>query len=455
MSERTASGEGASLSQVQTERERGARVAELERAMTRMTETLGKCARILAPPLVVVASLLLFLRTTASPLGAVGAPGQRPSLATGSFTPTDWAYLPVIFGGRGPAITLTQYVGGLENPTHVTHADDGSRRLFITEKAGQIQVIKNGALLATPLLSITNRVGSSGSEQGLLSVAFPPGYESKGYFYVDYTDTDGNTVVSRFHLTADPDVADSGSEEVVFTQTQPYVNHNGGQLAFGPDGYLYIGMGDGGGAGDPEEHAQDPASLLGKLLRIDVESGATPYGIPPSNPFTQTAGHRAEIWALGLRNPWRFSFDRGTGDLYIGDVGQAQYEEVDFQPASSSGGENYGWNLMEGAHCYPSGPCDQTGLVLPVAEYDHSVGCSVTGGMVYRGSESPSLEGIYFYGDYCSGRIWGLFGDGGRWRQILLLDTNLTITSFGEDEAGNLYVTDFWGGAIYRISALP
>ena len=414
-----------------------------------------KIAEAVGIALVGLVLVLILLQGVGSPLSGVSAQGQAVLAVTEAFTPTDWVYLPVISGGRGPAITLTEQVGGLENPTHVTHAGDGSGRLFVTEKVGRVRVVREGTLLATTFLSITDRVRSTGSEQGLLSVAFPPDYESKGYFYVDYTDTDGDTVVARYHVTADPDVADPSSEEIVLTQTQPFGNHNGGQLAFGPDGYLYIGMGDGGGGGDPQGNAQDPTTLLGKLLRIDVESGATPYGIPPSNPYTETADFEDEIWALGLRNPWRFSFDRATGDLYIGDVGQAEYEEIDFQPASSDGGENYGWNIMEGAHCYPSGPCDQTGLVLPVAEYEHSLGCSVTGGMVYRGSDSPSLEGIYFYGDYCSGRIWGLLRDGGRWHEKLLLDTNLTITSFGEDEAGNVYVADFWGGVIYRLSGAP
>jgi glucose/arabinose dehydrogenase len=409
----------------------------------------------LALPLVIVLLLFLLLQAVPGSFSTVGAQGQGASPSGGTFTPTDWVHLPVVFGGGGPAITLTEQVDGLETPTHVTHAGDGSGRLFVTEKAGRIRVVRGGTLLATPFLSITGRVRSAGGEQGLLSVAFPPGYEGKGYFYVDYTDTDGDTVVARYHLTGDPDLANPDSEEIILTQTQPFGNHNGGQLAFGPDGYLYIGMGDGGGGGDPQGNAQDPTSLLGKLLRIDVESGATPYSIPPSNPYTETAGYEDEIWALGLRNPWRFSFDRLTGDLYIGDVGQNDYEEIDFQPASSAGGENYGWNIMEGMRCYSSATCDQTGLTLPVVAYDHSVGCSVTGGIVYRGRGNPSMEGIYFYGDYCSGRIWGLFREGGAWRESLLADTDVTITSFGEDEAGNLYVADFWGGVIYQVTEAP
>ncbi len=375
-----------------------------------------------------------------------------------------------------PSVALTPVVEGLTQPLHVTHAGDGSGRLFVVEKAGTIRVVDNGTLAPTPFLSITDRVGSSGSEQGLLSVAFPPDYGSKGYFYVDYTDVDGDTVVSRFHLD-NPDVADPSSEQVILTVEQPYANHNGGQLAFGPEGYLYIGLGDGGSGGDPQGHGQNPATLLGNILRIDVEphtvsfsvthrvycplaispaqgGNGLAYRIPPTNPFTQTADYRDEIWAWGLRNPWRFSFDRDTSDLYIGDVGQGAYEEIDYQPAASTGGENYGWAIMEGTHCYPSAPCDATGLTLPVAEYGHDQGCSVTGGVVYRGPD-PDLQGFYFYGDYCSGRIWGRVKENGTWSTQMLANTGQAITSFGEDEAGNVYVTDFWGGAVYQLVEAP
>jgi len=305
-------------------------------------------------------------------------------------------------------------------------------------------------LLSTAFLDITERVGCCG-ERGLLSVAFPPGYVDKGHFYVNYTDKSGRTVVARYHTTADPNVANPDGEEVVLTIAQPYSNHNGGQLAFGPDGYLYIGMGGGGAAGDPQNHAQNPDSLLGKMLRIDVESGALPYAVPRTKPYMQTAGYRAEIWALGLRNPWRFSFDRQTGDLCIGDVGQARWEEIDFQLASSSGGENCGWRIMEGAHCYGSTTCSQTGLALPVAEYDHAQGCSVTGGVVYRGLSYPRMQYVYLYGDYCSGRLWGLRGNGSRRESTVLADTAYQITGFGEDEAGNVYLLDYDGG-LYLVA---
>jgi glucose/arabinose dehydrogenase len=282
-------------------------------------------------------------------------------------------------------------------------------------------------------------------------VVFPKDYAKKRHFYVNYTDRKGDTVVARYRLTPDADQADPKSEEVILFIEQPFANHNGGQLAFGPDGYLYIGMGDGGAVGDPFNNGQKPGALLGKLLRIDVESGVKPYSIPPRNPFIGKKEFRSEIWAFGLRNPWRFSFDRKTGDLYIADVGQNKYEEIDFQPASSAGGENYGWNIMEGTHCYRSGNCDTAGLMMPAAEYDHSKGCSITGGMVYRGKEFPGLQGIYFYSDYCSGRIWGLGKSNDAWQNRELLKSGAAVSTFGEDEQGNLYVADYSAGVLYKI----
>ena len=349
-----------------------------------------------------------------------------------------------------PQVSLILEATGLNQPVHITHAGDGSDRLFLVEQDGRIWILTNGVLLNEPFLDISGRVSCCG-ERGLLSVAFPPDYANQGYFYVNYTDSLGNTVVSRLHVTANSDVADPNSEEIVLTVNQPHSNHNGGQLAFGPDGYLYIGMGDGGSAGDPDDHGQNPNSLLGKILRIDVESGVIPYDIPPSNPFIPSPSFLDEIWALGLRNPWRFSFDRETGDLYIGDVGQDSFEEIDVQLASSMGGENYGWRIMEGAHCFDPNPCDQTGLVLPVIEYDQSQGCSITGGHVYRGQNYPRMQGIYFYADYCTGVIWGLIHDGVAWQNSLLFDSPYFISSFGENEAGDLYVADHDNGDIYQI----
>ena len=245
-------------------------------------------------------------------------------------------------------------------------------------------------------------------------------------------------------------MADPGSETVLLHIAQPFSNHNGGQLRFGPDGYLYIGMGDGGSGGDPQNNGQNRGTLLGKLLRVDVDSNPVQVSIPPDNPFVNTSGARAEIWALGLRNPWRFTFDRATGDLWIGDVGQNTYEEIDFQPASSRGGENYGWNVMEGLHCFRAG-CSAVGLSLPVAEYSHADGCSVTGGFVYRGRVSPGLRGTYIYGDYCSGRIWGLERQGSEWVQRPLLSSGFSISTFGEDEAGEVYIANAGNGTIHRI----
>jgi glucose/arabinose dehydrogenase len=335
----------------------------------------------------------------------------------------------------------------------MTNAGDGSGRLFVAEQGGTVRIIRNGALEAVPFLDISGIV-TAGGEQGLLGLAFPPGFSAKRYFYVHYTNrlNVGDTVIARYRLSADPNLADPASGQQILTATQPFGNHNGGQLSFGPDGFLYIGLGDGGSGGDPLGNGQSLTTLLGKILRIDSESGAIPYLIPSGNPFL--GGRVSEIWAYGLRNPWRFSFDRKTGDLYIGDVGQGQFEEVDFQPASSSGGENYGWNIMEGAHCFNAPTCTQTGLVLPVQEYPHADGdCSVTGGYVYRGALFPELRGVYLYGDFCTGRIWGLRRFGGSWVNRLLLDTALNISTFGEDEAGELYLADYASGTIYTIGA--
>lgn len=339
----------------------------------------------------------------------------------------------------------------VDQPTALTHAGDGSGRLFILEKRGSIRIIQAGALIDEAFLDITDRVGSSGSEQGLLGIAFHPNYEANGYFYLDYTNHDGDTVIARYSATADSNQADSESETVLLRQDQPASNHNGGQLAFGPDGYLYIAFGDGGLANDAFGNGQNGQSWLAKILRIDVDGG-DPYGIPPDNPFVENDDFVDEIWAYGLRNPWRFSFDRATGDLYIGDVGQGTYEEIDFQPADSEGGENYGWPIMEGMHCFRSDSCEQKGLTLPVVEYDHSSGCSVTGGYVYRGEDFPSLDGVYFFGDYCSGLIWGLTADDGGWHVAQFLDAEIQLSSFGEDESGELYATDL-GGAVYQIVA--
>ncbi|MGZ8450005.1 MAG: PQQ-dependent sugar dehydrogenase [Candidatus Deferrimicrobiaceae bacterium] len=373
-------------------------------------------------------------------------------------SPTTSATIPVPAPTSWPQVSLSRAAGGFVLPVHVTHAGDGSGRIFVVEQAGRIRILDNGVVLSTSFLDLASMNPPrlvAGGEQGLLSVAFPPGFAAKRYFYVNYTRApDGATVVARYRVSAgDANAADPATEEVVLIIPQPFPNHNGGQLAFGPDGYLYIGMGDGGSGGDPQNNGQTPGTFLGKLLRIDVESGVQPYKVPPDNPFLLSAGFLPEIWSLGLRNPWRFSFDRLTGDLYIADVGQGAFEEIDVQPAGSTGGQNYGWNIMEGDSCYPPGTvgCNSTGLALPVFVYDHSLGCSVTGGHVYRGSALPSLQGVYLFGDFCSGRIWGIRKNGAAWDNALRADTELTITTFGDDEAGNVYVANFASGELLKI----
>jgi glucose/arabinose dehydrogenase len=359
-----------------------------------------------------------------------------------------------------PAISLEPVLGGFELPVFVTHAGEeasGASRLFTVEKAGRILLVENSVVQPTPFLDITDRVGSQRNEQGLLSVAFPPDFATSGLFYVDYTDRRGDTVVARYGLMAgDPGQADPSSEQIILQIEQPAANHNGGQVKFGPDGYLYIGTGDGGQAGDPWGNAQNPNELLGKILRIDV-TGADTYEVPSDNPSLDQPGARPEIWATGLRNPWRFSFDRATDDLYIADVGQNLFEEVHFQPAASPGGENYGWDVMEGNQCFePPSSCDSDGLAPPVAEYDHGQGCSITGGYVYRGTRFPQMEGVYFFGDFCSGNIWGLRrGAPGNWEMALLLDTDINISSFGEDIDGEIYVVSYSDGNIYHLTASP
>jgi glucose/arabinose dehydrogenase len=330
-------------------------------------------------------------------------------------------------------------IASLQRPVDLQ--TDGSGRLFVIEKVGRIRSIENDQLLETPFLDITDRVGSNGNEQGLLGFAFHPQYRENGRFFVNYTDTRGDTVIARFEVSSDPSTADPNSEVPLFGYDQPFPNHNGGAMVFGSDGYLYIGIGDGGAAGDPLGNAQNTGTMLGKILRLDVDS-AEPVAVPADNPFGN------EVWAYGLRNPWRMSFDRLTGDLYIGDVGQGEWEEIDFLTAGSPGGANFGWDHREGSHDYEGGGPE--GMIDPVAEYSHPEGgCSVTGGYVYRGS-MPEWNGIYLYGDYCTGMIWGLIQIEGGWQTQLLFDVDVTITSFGQDEAGEIYLISDNGG-IFRL----
>lgn len=354
-------------------------------------------------------------------------------------------------------VELRLITGGLDTPVGLAHAGDGSGRLFVVEKVGRIRVVQDGALVAAPFLDIVDRVGSSQNEQGLLGLAFHPKYAENGFFFVNYTDRQGDTVVSRFSVSGDAARAEPDSEAVLLRIDQPAGNHNGGHLAFGPDGRLYVGTGDGGGAGDRYGNGQNGQTLLGAMLRLGVDGGS-PYTVPADNPFVGDPNVRDEIWALGLRNPWRYSFDRLTGDLYIADVGQNQYEEINVQRAGTPGGQNYGWPIMEGLHCFPEDrSCERAGLTVPVWEYDHGQGCSVTGGYVYRGEEFPILQGLYLVGDYCSGRIWGLASRGGTgadgWVAALLAQADVRLSSFGEDERGELYLVDMARGELFKIAA--
>lgn len=345
--------------------------------------------------------------------------------------------------------------GQLFKPVYLTHAFD--ERLFILEQIGTIHIFDDGMLLPDPFLDIQERVNSNANEQGLLGLAFHPDYLENGRFFVNYTNIVGSTVIAQFNrLEANPNLADPNSEQILLTIEQPYPNHNGGQIKFGPDGYLYIGMGDGGSAGDPDNNGQNFATLLGNLLRIDVDAqeNGTLYGIPPTNPFINDGAVQDEIWATGLRNPWRFSFDRLTGDLFITDVGQNAWEEVNFQPAASLGGENYGWNYFESVHCF-SNPCPSDGLTEPVVDYSHEFGCSITGGYIYRGEQFPELWGNYFFTDFCTGIIWAMVQQAdGTWQSQIVFDSERLVASFGEDQNGELYLLDHQSGEILQIQSL-
>ncbi len=351
---------------------------------------------------------------------------------------------------------LENYVSGFSEPVDIANA--GDTRLFIVEKKGIIRIInENGQLLPNPFIDIDPKVIASSGEQGLLGLAFHPNFAQNGYFYVNYVNNSGDTQISRFSVNANnPDRADPNSEFPLLILDQPYANHNGGDLNFGPDGYLYIGTGDGGSGGDPQNRAQNRHSLLGKMLRLDVNNGS-PYGIPADNPFINDTSANNEIWALGLRNPWRFSFDRQTGDLWIADVGQGDWEEINYTPANSKGGENYGWRCYEGHANFNTTGCGaKNTYTFPVYDYlsdGTATGCSTTGGYVYRGAKYPNLQGQYIYADYCSGRFWSLRpnGQGGWTNTDLLNSSDFNIVAFGEDQKGELYVAGINTGIIYRI----
>ena len=340
--------------------------------------------------------------------------------------------------------TWVEVASSLNKPIGLVSAGDGSGRLFIIQQPGQVLIHDGSSILDLPFLDLRDRVGTKGSEQGLLGIAFHPEYRENGIFFVSYTDNNWNNVISRFQVSSNPDQAEGGSESIILSIPQPYKNHNGGQILFGPDGYLWIAIGDGGSAGDPQGNAQNTGNLLGTLLRIDIDQD--PYAIPEGNPF------RNEIWAYGLRNPWRFTFDPVYQDLYIADVGQAKWEEINFLPAGSAAGANFGWDYREGAHPYEGSPPEGLALIDPVAEYDHGAGCSVSGGAVYRGS-LLEWQGVYLFGDFCSGTVWGLIQTPqGEWLDQPLFQFDSRIAAIDQDEDGEVYLVDIYG-KILKLTA--
>ena len=367
---------------------------------------------------------------TAQPTATEAPPTELPPSPTPTVTP--------IPENLVSSIRLEPVVSGLTQPLYVTHAFDD--RLFIVEQDGLIKIFQDGALLPTPFIDLTEPVGYNSNEQGLLGLAFHPNYQENGYFFVDYTDLNGRTNIARYRVTDDPNVADPASGQILLTIPQPFENHNGGMIAFGPDGYLYIGMGDGGSQGDPQNNGQNPGTLLGSILRLDVDSADGSYTIPADNPFINDANARPEVWGYGLRNPWRFSFDRLTDAMFIADVGQNTWEEVSWLAAGTPAGQNFGWNFMESNHCYRAN-CDPESFVPAIFEYDHTLGCSITGGYIYRGEQFLSLYGNYFAADFCTGTIWGVIQNpDGSWQSNVVNPGVIGINSFGEDVNGELYV---------------
>ena len=381
-----------------------------------------------------------------APTGSAAPPPDGPSASPSVSAPP--------FHPASIRLTLEPIATLPGRPIDVTNAGDGSGRLFVVEQGGTIRIVRRGEVVGQPFLDLSSRT-AAGGERGLLGLAFHPRFPDDPRLFVNYTDLAGDTVVASYAVgTPDADRVDPATEVVLLRINQPFGNHNGGGLAIGPDGYLYIAMGDGGSAGDPHDNGQRLDTLLGKVLRIDVDDrpAGRAYGIPTDNPFVGRAGARPEIFLYGLRNPWRISFDRVTGDLWIGDVGQGAWEEIDVLRAGSPGGANYGWARMEGFHCYPSGEgCARPELTLPVAEYSHDLGCAVTGGAVYRGSAFPTLAGGYVFSDACSGLLWVIdAARSDRQEPTIVGETGRSIAGFGEDEAGELYAADL-GGALLRV----
>jgi glucose/arabinose dehydrogenase len=396
-------------------------------------------------PVVSVETVALPQPTSSAIEPAPSVPPAAPSDGTAIVTPDrgNVTELP-----DGSLFQWVEIASGYAKPLDFEDAGEGI--FYIVEQTGLIHVLRDGEKMEPPFLDIRKRVGTQASEQGLLGLTFDTDYTQNRVFYLDYTDKQGNTVIARYQAAADGLTADPDSEQVLLQIEQPYGNHNGGNVAFGPDGLLYIGMGDGGSGGDPEDRSQNPEDLLGKLLRIAV-SGQESYAIPADNPYVNGGG-RAEIFAIGLRNPWRFSFDQKTGDLYIADVGQGEWEEINFMEGVVPG-VNYGWNYREGTHAFKNEPPAELELTDPIVEYGHDQGCSVTGGYVYRGSELPDLYGVYLFGDYCTGKVWGTLPAGqGEWPFVELASTGENISAFGQDQQGEVYLIAH-GGRVYKLQA--
>ncbi|NKQ35347.1 MAG: PQQ-dependent sugar dehydrogenase [Chloroflexi bacterium] len=399
-------------------------------ALLTLSTLLGACQLIAPPP----AATPLPPAPSAPPTTTLTPPATIPPTATPLPQPAQ--------GGTAvDSINLTPIVrpGKLDHPLYLT--DAGDERLFVAGKRGKIYIIADGRVLPEPFLDIGSRVNALINEQGLLGLAFHPQYRENGRFFIYYTTLDNSdTVLAEYRVSDNPNKADPDSEQIMLYVDQPDSVHNGGQLAFGPDGYLYLGLGDGGLLYDRTGNAQNLENILGSILRLDVDGGQ-PYAIPPDNPFAHEPEARPEVWAYGLRNPWRFSFDRLTGDMFISDVGEFGWEEINWQAAGSAGSENHGWNVWEGTDCFEAEDCPEEGFVFPAYAYDHTEGCAIIGGYVYRGQQFPELRDNYFFGDYCTGKIWRLFPAGADgWKAAPVYQGDFLITSFGEDAAGELYV---------------
>ncbi|HEX5589510.1 MAG TPA: PQQ-dependent sugar dehydrogenase [Candidatus Limnocylindrales bacterium] len=414
----------------------------------------------IAVALVVLAALVLGRALSRLDGPGTGTPAPRAPAGAGGAVVSNRSHspgaVPVPPGtdAASPGIHLVEVASGFDRPLFLTHAGDGSGRLFVVEQGGRIWVLRDGKRSDRPYLDARPLLDESSGERGLLGLAFAPDFSTSGRIYLSHTGPGPANVITRLRVDPAADAVTLDRAERVLALDDPAHNHNGGMIAFGPDGYLWIGTGDGGRAGDPWDHARDPGSRLGKMLRIDVASH--PYRVPPDNPLLGRRGAAPEVWALGLRNPWRFSFDRETGELWIGDVGQGAWEEIDFEDPKAGGGRHYGWRTMEGRHCFdPRQGCDPEGLTPPIHEYGHDQGCSVTGGYVYRGRAIPALVGRYLFSDYCTGTVWALErGEGGEVRVQVLLESRRPVSSFGEGPDGEIYLCDHQG-AVLRIEAVP